>query len=62
MNRYLSAVLAAFVMFAAAGSALAQETEERVVDEVIAQVNDGVITLSRVKREMKSLVEAGIEQ
>lgn len=62
MNRYLSAVLAAFVMFAAAGSALAQETEERVVDEVIAQVNDGVITLSRVKQEIKALVDAGVEQ
>ncbi|CAN5754508.1 peptidylprolyl isomerase [soil metagenome] len=39
-----------------------QETEERVVDEVVAQVNDGVITLSRVKREKKSIVDAAVEQ
>src|SRR6476620_8166303 len=38
----------------------AQETEARVVDEVVAQVNDGVITLSRVKREMKDIVDAGV--
>jgi len=50
------------MVFAAAGTAVAQETEERVVDEVIAQVNEGVITLSRVKREMKSIVDSGVEQ
>jgi hypothetical protein len=38
--------------------AAAQETETRVVDEVVAQVNDGVITLSQVKREMKSAVDS----
>src|SRR5438067_5082801 len=31
----------------------AQEGEPVVVDEVIAQVNDGVVTLSQLKREMK---------
>lgn len=39
-----------------------QETEEKVVDEVVAQVNDGVITLSRIRREIKSLVDAQVEQ
>lgn len=43
-------------------SASAQETEERVVDEVVAQVNDGVITLSRVKREVKSIVDAQVQE
>ena len=38
----------------------AQETEAKVVDEVVAQVNDGVITLSRIKREMKDIVDAGV--
>jgi peptidyl-prolyl cis-trans isomerase SurA len=33
--------------------ARAQEGEPVVVDEVIAQVNDGVVTLSQLKREMK---------
>lgn len=40
----------------------AQETEERVVDEVVAVVNDGVITLSKVKREAKGIVDAGVQQ
>ncbi len=35
----------------------AQEGEPVVVDEVVAQVNDGVITLSQLKREMKERVE-----
>lgn len=42
--------------------ALAQETEERVVDEVVAQVNDGVITLSKIRREIKMIVDSRIEQ
>ncbi len=43
-------------------SALAQETQTKVVDEVVAQVNDGVITLSRIKREIKDSVDAFVEQ
>lgn len=35
----------------------AQEGEPVVVDEVIAQVNDGVVTLSQLKLEMKERVE-----
>ncbi len=37
--------------------ACAQEGEPVVVDEVIAQVNDGVVTLSQLKREMKERVD-----
>ena len=40
----------------------AQESEERVIDEVVAQVNDGVITLSRVKREIKAIVDGEVQQ
>ncbi|MDI1243650.1 MAG: peptidyl-prolyl cis-trans isomerase [bacterium] len=40
----------------------AQESEERVIDEVVAQVNEGVITLSRVKREIKTIIEAEVQQ
>lgn len=40
----------------------AQETQERVVDEVVAQVNEGVITLSRVKRESKAIVDNEVQQ
>lgn len=46
------------VIFVTGLAVSAQETQERVVDEVVAQVNDGVITLSRIKRESQSIVEA----
>lgn len=38
-----------------------QEGEPVVVDEVIAQINDGVVTLSQLKREMKERVETMIQ-
>jgi hypothetical protein len=57
---YRFALLSLF-MFAGV-AVFGQETEERVVDEVIAQVNDGVITLSRIKREMKAMVDLQVEQ
>ncbi len=44
-----------------AAPALAQEGETRVIDEVIAQVNNDVITLSMVKREMKEAI-TGLQQ
>lgn len=53
--------LAAILLFSAAPSR-AQENEPVVVDEVVAQVNDGVITLSRVKREMKSAADSIVER
>ena len=40
----------------------AQETQDRVVDEVVAQVNDGVITLSKVNREVKGIIDAETSQ
>lgn len=39
-------------------NARAQEGEPVVVDEVIAQVNDQIITLSQVRREMREAIEA----
>ncbi len=45
-----------------AGSIAAQETETKVVDEVVAQVNDGVITLSGIKRETKSIIEIELQK
>jgi peptidyl-prolyl cis-trans isomerase SurA len=52
------AALVALIIFAFSGSAFAQEGEMQVVDEVIAQVNDDVITLSMLKRETKERVDA----
>ena len=48
--------------FLTAPAVSAQETEERVVDEVVAVVNEGVITLSKIKREVKGIVDAGVQQ
>jgi len=38
--------------------AMAQEGEMQVIDEVVVQVNDDVITLSRLKRETRDRLEA----
>lgn len=43
-------------------SVIAQETEETVVDEVVAQVNEDVITLSQINREMKFAVDSLVQQ
>lgn len=51
-------VLAAF----SAVTTYSQETELRVVDEVIAQVNDSVITLSKVNREAKAIVDSYVKE
>jgi peptidyl-prolyl cis-trans isomerase SurA len=58
MTRLACVALFALIMMFALSPALAQEGEMQVVDEVIAQVNDDVITLSMLKREMKERVEA----
>lgn len=57
-----SAIFLIAVFIFSAFSAFAQETESVVVDEVIAQVNDGVITLSRVKREMQNAVDSLVQK
>ena len=62
MKPNLLSIFAAFLVLFCAASVFGQETEERVVDEVVAQVNEGVITLSRIKREMKAIVAAEVEQ
>lgn len=54
-----------FTIFAVAAfcmNGLAQETQIKVVDEVVAQVNEGVITLSRIKRELKSAVDTLVQE
>ena len=50
-----------FIIFIASFGVSAQETETRVVDEVVAQVNEGVITLSRIKRETKMIVDDAVK-
>lgn len=62
MKHIKFASFAAIAVLAAGSAVFAQETQTRVVDEVVAQVNDNVITLSRVKREIKDAVESLVQQ
>jgi hypothetical protein len=62
MKYFQFSVFFALISALCAVPAFCQETQTRVVDEVVAQVNDGVITLSRVKREAKSIVETYVQQ
>jgi peptidyl-prolyl cis-trans isomerase SurA len=50
--------IALVLVFASSAGVFAQEGEATVVDEVIAQVNDDVITLSQLKRETEERIEA----
>ena len=52
------AIAAVVLVFVCGSSVFAQEGEMQVIDEVIAQVNDEVITLSMLKRETDARVEA----
>jgi len=57
--KFLSlAIACAFLFVLIPPSATAQEGELRVVDEVIAQINDDVLTLSMLRRETKERIES----
>ena len=62
MKRINSAIFLIAAVFLMSFSAAAQESQTRVVDEVVAQVNEGVITLSRIKREMKMIVDTYVAE
>ncbi len=57
-----SIVKGLFLSLLVSVGASAQETQTRVVDEVVAQINEGVITLSRVKREASEAVKTLVDQ
>ena len=61
-SKFISFAIAGIFVFAilalVPAQTLAQESELQVVDEVIAQINDDVITLSMLKRESKERVDA----
>ncbi len=61
MKFYRYILLASLCFAALPLVAMAQETETKVVDEVVAQVNDGVITLSRIRRESKDIVDGKVQ-
>ncbi len=60
-SKFISLAIASIFVFAilalVPSPTLAQEGELQVVDEVIAQINDDVITLSMLKRESKERIE-----
>src|SRR5687767_10078282 len=60
--RYFRFAIFSVFMSLAASSAFSQETQTRIVDEVVAQVNEGVITLSRIKREAKNVVATYVQE
>lgn len=62
MKRINSAIFSIAVLLTMSIAAFAQESETKVVDEVVAQVNEGVITLSRIKREMKAATDAYVQE
>jgi parvulin-like peptidyl-prolyl isomerase len=53
-----SALILFALLFSVSPAAFAQEGELKVVDEVIAQVNEDVITLSMVRRESKERIQS----
>ena len=61
MKFFTNIVLLGTLMSLVTLSSFGQETETKVVDEVVAQVNEGVITLSRVKRETKEIVDGKVQ-
>ncbi|HEX8137475.1 MAG TPA: peptidyl-prolyl cis-trans isomerase [Pyrinomonadaceae bacterium] len=56
----LAFIFSAFIVGSPA--VLAQEGEPQVIDQVVAQVNNDVITLSRVRRELKEAIKARVQQ
>src|SRR5215211_9067260 len=56
--KFFAAFFALLILASSATTIFAQEGEMQVVDEVIAQVNDDVITLSMLKKESKERIEA----
>jgi hypothetical protein len=62
MNKFRSALVLTAILLAGSIAAFSQESETKVVDEVVAQVNDGVITLSRINREVKEAIDSLVQQ
>ena len=56
--KYFAVFFAILILTLSATSIFAQEGETQVVDEVIAQVNDDVITLSMLKKETQERINA----
>jgi hypothetical protein len=57
-----SAIFTIAILVVANAAVFAQESEAKVVDEVVAQVNDSVVTLSQIKREMNEAIDSFVKE
>ena len=57
-----SAIFIAALTVVSVFPAFAQENEPLVIDEVVAQINDGVLTLSRIKREKQTIIDSMVQE
>jgi len=57
-----SAIFIIAILVASNAVVFAQESEAKVVDEVVAQVNDSVVTLSQIKREMNEAIDSFVKE
>jgi len=62
MRYFRPAILLAAAVLLSSTAIRAQENETKVVDEVVAAVNDGVITLSSIRRELKGVVDSKVQE
>lgn len=62
MKYIRSAIFTIAILTVSSSAIFAQESETRVVDEVVAQVNDSVITLSQVKRESDEAIDSMVKE
>ncbi len=61
--KYINSVIfLSAVIFLSSFAVFAQETQTVVVDEVVAQVNESVITLSQIKREEKNAISSLVQE
>jgi hypothetical protein len=60
MKRIYFGIICVGLLLAANATLFAQESEMKVVDEVVAVVNEDVITLSAIRRESKQIVDANV--
>ncbi len=61
--KYISSAIFIIAILAISNlTAFAQESEAKVVDEVVAQVNESVITLSQIKREMNDAIDSFVKE
>lgn len=62
MRYFNTAIFLIAILVCSAMTAAAQESQTRIVDEVVAQVNDSVITLSRINREMNNFINSLVQE